>query len=271
MMLETKRLPYALLAVASLALLPAATCDDKPASSSSVNGDGGTDPARGEASTGTSGEASPYVASGRAVDTTGAALAGVEVVIDNQLIDDSNLVGTTGADGRYRLELPQLAVTWNASATHSVDYHGTRYRFPLHPSDAQPFAGNAGAVRDFTWKLTGNKPEGGTYGGFVTAYRDLGDTSFDISDVELELEPDGPLVDGSQGARIARKLVPTPDGDAVEDVPVGRYRIQAHVDGAPLLVRIRNTEGYAASVTSDFDVPHGSLPIYRIELELRRN
>lgn len=78
------------------------------------------------------------VVKGKATDTAGKPLAGVEVVADNQVLYDSNVVGVTGTDGTYRLELGQAATTWNASARLKRDFNGRSYTFELHPSNATP-------------------------------------------------------------------------------------------------------------------------------------
>ncbi|MDF2694032.1 MAG: hypothetical protein K0S65_2415 [Labilithrix sp.] len=250
-------------ATAAVALALLAACDGgQTTSPSGVVNDAGTG--------GENAAASAYVAEGSIVDTQGQPLSGAEVVVDNQFLENSNVTGKTGSDGRYRIELPKVAATWHVSATHSVEYHGTKYSFPLHPSDDSAFAGNAGGVRNFEWKLKGKRPDDGLYGAFVVGYTEPGDFSFALEDVELTLVPDGPLVDGSEGTTVTGPLVRTADGDALVDVPLGRYAITAKVDGEPLEIRIRNSEAFKASVTSDFDAPYGSLPIYRIEVELRR-
>lgn len=218
------------------------------------------------------GRASAYRLTGRVVDASGKALANVEVVADNQALYDSNVLGVSNTDGAYRIELPEVSTSWAVTATHVVDYHGKTYHFDLDPSATAPFAGSEGAVRDFTWKLSGTRRGGGTLGGYVAAYTEPGDIAIESTDVELTLEPDGPLVDGSAGAKIVRKLVRTPDGDAVTDVPVGRYRIAARLPTGPLEIR-RRAQGeapgaYASTVTADFE-PEGGLPIFDIQVEVR--
>lgn len=265
---------YALAVAAALAILPGcAPGEDIPYStpdgppSGGNDGDGNDDGNGG----GTNTPATAYVAAGSAVDTQGRPLADVEIVVDNQLLSDSNETGKTGSDGRYRIELPQIAATWRVSATHAVEYHGKTYSFPLHPNDDSAFAGNTGGVRNFQWKLKGKRPDGGFYGAFVVGYTEVGDSSIDIKDVELTLVPDGPLVDGSEGETVTGKFVSTGDGDAVQDIPLGRYTISAKTGGAPLMIRIRNGgTSYETSITSDFDAPYGSLSIYNLEVELSR-
>ncbi|RKH32288.1 carboxypeptidase-like regulatory domain-containing protein [Corallococcus sicarius] len=203
--------------------------------------------------------------SGKVVDARGQPMQGVVVVADNTMIYDTNALGTTGSDGTYRIDVSSPAGTWHASATHKVQYNSRSYTFDLDPNDDAVFAGNEGAVRNFTWKLSGKRPDLGFYGGFVAVYVDQlldpADPEQPITsdDIELTLTPNGKLVDGSDGAPITKKLVRTPDGDAVEDVPVGRYTVTARYAQAgkavrPMQVRIKDTGDYANSVTADFEV-----------------
>jgi hypothetical protein len=217
-------------------------------------------------------DARAYTAAGRVLTEEGAPIEGAEVVADNQVVYDSNVIGRSDADGRYRLDLPSIAVTWHMSATHVVRYHGRAYSIPLHPSDDAPFAGNAGGVRDFTWRLTGERPDGGLYGSDVIGYNEPGDFSFDIEDVELTLVPDGAIIDGSAGATIIDTLASSPEGFAVRDVPIGRYTISARLVSTdePLLVRLSDEGVYVDALSADFDAPFGSLPIYRISIEIKR-
>ncbi|CAM3981244.1 carboxypeptidase regulatory-like domain-containing protein [Corallococcus sp. ZKHCc1 1396] len=204
--------------------------------------------------------------SGKVVDARGQPMSGVTVVADNTMIYNSNALATTGADGTYRIDVSKPAGTWHASATHKVQYNARSYTFDLDPNDDSVFAGNEGAVRNFTWKLSGKRADDlGTYGGFVAVYVDQlidpadPEQAINSDDIELTLAPSGKLVDGSDGAPITKKLVRTPDGDAVQDVPVGRYTVTARYAQAgksprPMQVRIRDTGDYANSVTADFDV-----------------
>lgn len=257
---------FTLAVAAAFAVLPACTSGDA-IPYSTPDGDRGDDETDGGSNT----VATEYVASGSVVDTRGRPLKDVEVVVDNQFLSDSYVTGKTGSDGRYRIELPPVAATWHVSATHVVEYHGKTYSFPLHPNDDSAFAGNAGGVRDFQWKLKGKRPDDGFYGAFVVGYTEIGDSSIDVREVELTLVPDGPLVDGSEGETVTGKFVSTGDGDAVQDIPLGRYTITAKTGGAPLMLRLRNGgTSYETSITSDFDAPYGSLPIYNLAVELSR-
>jgi hypothetical protein len=216
-------------------------------------------------------EQQAWVVAGRVTDAAGEPLPSVYVVADDQLLYDSNLVAVTDEDGVYRIELPDMATTWSMSAQHVADYHDRTYHFDLHSVVDQPFSGEEGAIRDFEWLLSGEDSHGDPYGGFVVGYARPGDSSFDVLDVELTMVPDGPLVDGSDGAVVSGGLEATGDGFALVDVPVGRYAISAVVNDQPLLVRVRNSgEAFEEAVVADFESPYGELAIHRIEVELKR-
>ncbi|MBL0693891.1 carboxypeptidase-like regulatory domain-containing protein [Comamonas sp. JC664] len=230
---------------------------------------------------GPSGSSEKNVVKGKATDTAGRPLAGVEVVADNQVLYNSDVVGVTGADGTYRLELGQAAATWNTSARLKRDFNGRSYTFELHPSNASPFAGNEGAVRDFDWRLTGARPGGGFYGSGVffrlADYVDPADPDQALQDehMELTLTPVGPLVDGSTGSPVTGRGTSTGDGFGMPDVAIARYTVTGRYAPPgqavrPLLVRVQGEDTYADSVTADFKplIEGGDGP-YRIGLELK--
>jgi hypothetical protein len=216
----------------------------------------------------------PGVLKGVVLDSQGRPVAGAKVFADHTLYYDTNAIGVTDAGGRYRIDVRNPPGGWHATAQLERQYNGQRLGFDLDADDDAPFGGATGAVRNFTWKLSGRRHDGGDYGSKVIAYRDLvGAADLEARFVELTLEPVGPLVDGSEGRTITARLENTPDGDAVPDVPVGRYRVTARYapDGeaaSALTVRPRNTGAYAASVTVDFK-PLTST-ILRVELDVNR-
>ncbi|MBB5208383.1 carboxypeptidase regulatory-like domain-containing protein [Chiayiivirga flava] len=215
---------------------------------------------------------------GRAVDARGAPLAGVEVIADNTQFYDINAIGVTDAEGRYAVDTRHPPGTWVGSARITRTYNGKRFVLELDPDSVDAFAGNVGAVRNFTWKLSGERRDGlGTYGMSVIYYFEgFEDPQFpgeflDTDFVELTLTPVGPLVDGSVGAAIVARGERTPDGPAVRDVPIGRYTITARylapgLPVRPLLLRIRNTGNYVPALTADFDEVLETL--YRIEMDV---
>jgi len=230
------------------------------------NGNGGGD-----------GNASAYVVTGRVVDPQGQPLSGVEVVADNLLLYDSNVLGRTGSDGSYRIQLPEVASTYRITASYTKRWQGRDWVFPLEAQDEDEIAGNEGGDVDFEWKLTGQRPDGGFYGGMVVVYNSYADLELEETNVELTLTPVGPLVDGSSGSEITAKPVVTADGDAIRGVPIGQYTITARYVAPgqtpePLLVRRRNSgAAFSAALAGSFEAPYGtSLGIYQIDVEVER-
>ena len=230
------------------------------------NGNGGGD-----------GNASAYVVTGRVVDPQGQPLSGVEVVADNLLLYDSNVLGRTGSDGSYRIQLPEVASTYRITASYTKRWQGRDWVFPLEAQGEDEIAGNEGGDVDFEWKLTGQRPDGGFYGGMVVVYNSYADLELEETNVELTLTPVGPLVDGSSGSEITAKPVVTADGDAIRGVPIGQYTITARYAAPgqtpePLLVRRRNSgAAFSAALAGSFEAPYGtSLGIYQIDVEVER-
>lgn len=187
-------------------------------------------------------------ATGRVVDTRGRPIAGAKVHLDNTVFHSSHMQATTDADGRYRLKMHPGA--WLATAKFRTDYNGRSYELELHPENSDSFD-DGGAVRDFTWKLDGRSPlsEYRYYGGFILVFTATGFYE-DMEAVELRLEPDGPLIDGSEGRTLSLRF-----GDRhwvqyghIEDVPIGRYRVTAllHAEDGPRPLRIQDRHTHGA-------------------------
>ncbi|RKG82920.1 carboxypeptidase regulatory-like domain-containing protein [Corallococcus terminator] len=231
-----------------------------------------------DAGTPGTGAVEPNVMKGRAVDSQGRGLAGVEVTAHNQFQSGTTVKTVTGTDGTYRLDVSNPIGPWLANATLDRAYHAASYRFTLASEEPATFAGNEGAIRNFTWKLTGAKQGGGTHGGIVTVYFedpiDPANPSRVVSnsDVELSLTPDGPLVDGSTGTAVTSQVEQTPEGYGMPDVAVGRYILSArHVPqgqaARPLLIRVRNTGAYNPTVTTDFFPLTGTSQIIELNVQ----
>ncbi|MFI7451871.1 carboxypeptidase-like regulatory domain-containing protein [Nonomuraea sp. NPDC049714] len=212
------------------------------------------------------------VLKGRVVGADGRPIQGAEIAADNQLLYNSNLIVSTDADGFYRVDT-DVAATFHVTASMKIDFNGKKYAIDLAPEDDTSFAGPTGAVRNFTWKLTGERPDGlGHYGSSVLFYLDNVDPQnpevyLEDENVEVTLTPEGPLADGSAGQTITRRAIRTPDGSGLVDVPLGRYRISANYQGRPLQVGPRNSGQYAAEVVADF-AQHINA-VYWIELEMK--
>lgn len=222
----------------------------------------------------------PGIVKGRVTDAQGKPIEGAEVVADNQLIYNSNGAAVTDANGYYRIPLGMRAATWHVSAKINRPYNGNTYTFDLVPDNDNPFTGNDGAIRNFTWNASGTKPEGcySCRGRVLFYMMDLTNPKDpallppDREDVEITLTPDGPLVDGSPGQVIKGHGTNSPDGFGIQDVPLGRYTIQARYvpEGEPpvqMKIRKVREDQYADSLTTNFSsITSG---INRIEIELK--
>lgn len=215
-------------------------------------------------------EIEAYVVKGRALDSQGRPLAGVTIYADNQLLYNSNMAAVTDEDGYYRIELEQLAVTWNMSAQHSVEQNGKSYVFKLTPSIDQPFAGNTGAIRDFTWD---------NFSGELFLYSvdyfhpyDSNLAPPDPADVVLTLTPISALIDGSKGETITTRGTSFPGGFGLGNVPIGKYKVSASYEPSgqqpiQMLIRSRNSSDFESSIEIEFE-PLIEF-IYQVELEVK--
>lgn len=213
-----------------------------------------------------------FLASGQVLDSKGAPMPGVQVFADNTLGYNSNVLGVTDAQGRYRIVLPEVATTWNVTASITRSINGEEFRFDMHPDNPAAFAGVDGGVRNFTWRMSGARPDGYVYGNSVWSYGNP-TSEFDFDDRELEytLVPVGPLVDGTTGQTITRMAEDAGAGWGVADVPFGRYRISARhaPTGRALRVRLRDQGNYTSSVEGTFTSVNGlGTRPYVIEVEV---
>jgi len=228
-------------------------------------------------------QAEPYVVKGRAVNQQGEPIKGALITIDNQLLYNSNSQAKTDANGRYRIELTKMAATYMAYAEYSVMYEGAKNSFDLTPDDDSPFAGNEGAVRNFTVKFDSSIGTGGS--GEVLFYMmDLIHPLNPIAeppnrdDVILTLEPMGTMLDGTVGGKkIVSKGSPSNNGYGVHNVVIGKYKVSAvyappGAEPQPMLIRIvtpGQDKPFAESIEAGFRKI--TEKIQSMELELKLN
>ncbi len=199
----------------------------------------------------------------------GSAIANAKVVIENTIYLASYVYATTNAKGEYSATVPNGS--WKASVQIERDFLGKTYKFDLHSDNANPFAGSDGAVRNFIWKLSGAKPNGGFYGSQVAVYPDI-ISGLSEQDIEIKLVPQGALINGSVGATITKKLIDVGGGEyGVNDVPIGKYTITAKntAINQSLQLRLRNTGNFANTLTTVFSSGFTGNTTYQIVVEVK--
>ncbi|MCC6920705.1 MAG: carboxypeptidase regulatory-like domain-containing protein [Alphaproteobacteria bacterium] len=171
-------------------------------------------------------QAEPGFAKGIVTDQAGKPISGAIVFLDGVL--DQNQQQTTKADGTYRMRLQPGA--YKAMAWFYAKYEGQSFKVDLKPDSTDTFDDHDGAIRNFTWTLTGEKvpPDMGSYGAFV--YVNVATDNMYVEDTEhlhFTLTPKGPLIDGSEGQVIQRDggAPRTAEYGKILDIPAGRYVI----------------------------------------------
>jgi hypothetical protein len=209
------------------------------------------------------------VVKGIVTNADGTPIANAKVVIENTIYYASYIFAITNSKGEYSTNVP--IGSWKASVQIEREFLGRLYKFDLHPDNPNPFAGVDGAVRNFAWKLSDAKPDGGYYGSAVASYSDF--LSFiNMEEVELTLTPDGPLANGTNGSIITKRLIDIGGGEyGINDVPIGKYTITARnvVTNQVLQIRNRNTGNYSNSLSGIFNSDFLPDNLYHIVTEVK--
>lgn len=181
---------------------------------------------------------------GRIVDAAGRPVQNATVYARNTLFYNTNVIGSTDANGRYTLDISRPVGTWNVSAYKEFKYAGQTISIELIPENPKVLAGTEGGVRNFTYRpkpVTPDDPYGNLGHVSVTAALDAPD--LDETQVELTLTPLGKLADGSAGSVIRARPRRTGDGALLVNVMYGTYRITATTQGKPLQISRRPRPG----------------------------
>ncbi|MFC4454731.1 carboxypeptidase-like regulatory domain-containing protein [Deinococcus sonorensis] len=197
---------------------------------------------------------------GQVLDERGAPVADARIIIEPAMFRGT-FFAFTNAQGRYQsVPLNTQTAPYYATAFKEVTYNGRHYCVRMAPnsrSDAEAFNPANGAVRSFTWKMTGDTGEEGdaVWGGTVAFNNLINATEDQMVDwdatVEVKFVPDGPLIDGSTGKTVIK--TGTLRG-GVRDIPVGRYTVSAMlVDGpskTPLKIATHDADALTTTETS---------------------
>lgn len=211
-----------------------------------------------------SGKPTPWIMQGLVRNAAGQPLAGVRVGADNQYFDGSEMWTVTDEKGRYRLDLKGTMGSWQAVARVKRTYHGRAIDMTLEPDNDAPFGGKDGAVRNFTWRISGQTPDGGLYGASFYAQNGFESEGelVEYGDLEVTLTPEGPLLDGSRGKTIKVKYTAP-----LRDVPLGQYRVTARsLSGTgPVWVRAKGGE-YAPSAVVNLQYQAGTGEVLSVDV-----
>jgi hypothetical protein len=180
--------------------------------------------------------------SGKIRAADGTALANVTVVIEHTVWQGNYILCTTDGNGDYSANIPaNPAGSWTVKAQLKKDAYGKQYVFDLYTSDNEPVTLGQTVVRNFTWKLSGTRPNGGHFGAHVDVYQ-FG-TDVNPTDVKIQLTPlDATLIDGSSAAVIERRIEDVAGTFMIKDIPIGRYKAKAIYPGRTLLLKNRQVQ-----------------------------
>jgi hypothetical protein len=185
------------------------------------------------------------IVSGVVTDSKNLPVKDARVTIEHTVWYNSYLFATSDNEGKYQVSLPQdPAGDWTAKAQLTKTAYGQTYKFDLVPDKTEAFNKAGGAVRNFTWKLNGQRPGGaGYYGAHVDLYQFGADV--DMTKVKLSFTPfpgETSLIDGTSAASFERTVEDVAGTFMVKDVPIGKYTIKAVYAGKKLLLNNRHAD-----------------------------
>ena len=185
------------------------------------------------------------IVSGQITDASNNPLKDVRVTIEHTLWHNSYLFAHSDLEGKYQVTIPDdPAGDWTAKAQLSKTAYGQVYKFDLMPATTNAFKKADGAVRNFKWVLSGDRPGNtGYYGAHVDLYQ-LG-IDIDITKVKLSFTHypgEAYLVDGTQAAPLERAVEEVAGTYMVKDIPIGKYKIKASYAGKKLLLNNRHED-----------------------------
>jgi len=214
-----------------LLLLGFAACKKDPGSSPSPDG-----PSAG-------------AVTGKITNSEGNPLSGIKVTLEHTVWADSYVYATTDNNGKYKVVLPaEPAGSWTAKAQLEKPAYGKQYKFDLVADHTDAFTRDQATVRNFVWQLSGQRPDGGSYGAHVDIYQ-FG-TDVDPSQIKLVFTPVvSTLIDGTPAASLERQVHDVAGTFMATDIPIGKYTVKVVYPGKTLLLDNRHDDNDAPAVT----------------------
>jgi hypothetical protein len=178
------------------------------------------------------------IVTGKVTDTMGKPLVGIKIVVEHTLWHATYMFGETDNNGNYSIKLPeQPAGMWTASAKINKSAYGIDYLCDLEGNKAA-FTQSETVVRNFTWKISGKRPDSDFYyGAHLDLYNLLG-TDAPLDKIKILFTPLEPtLIDGSPATAFERTVEKVIGTYMVKDIPIGKYSVKAVYPGKTLLLK----------------------------------
>jgi hypothetical protein len=219
---------------------------------------------------GNSGKIEKGIVKGRVTDSNNRPIANAKIVANSLDYADAR-IGYSDANGNYIIKLPTgiASGSFYVRGSVKIKFNGQNYDLALFTENDAQFSPYDGAIRNLKLKLTGKRTgnfgDDGFYGGTIEVLHDF--ETIEQQNIELTLIPDGPLVDGSIGQTVVRRL---PANDYhLYDIAIGKYKITARdvSNGRKLKLKVRYDEkDYSESITGVFIPPYELAEIYEMTL-----
>ncbi|GAB3523617.1 hypothetical protein [Emticicia fontis] len=220
-----------------------------------------------------SGKIEKGVVKGRVTDVNKKPIANAKIVANSLDYQDAR-IGYTDANGNYTIKLPTGigSGSFYVRGSVKIKYNGQNYDLALFTENDGQFSPYDGAIKNLTLKLTGKRTgnfgDDGFYGGTIEILHDF--DNLEVGNIELTLVPDGPLVDGSTGQTVVRRVAA--NDYHIYDVAVGKYKITAKdiSTGKKLKVKVRYEEkDYSDSTVGVFIPPYELAEHYELTLLIK--
>ncbi|MBD2757886.1 carboxypeptidase regulatory-like domain-containing protein [Spirosoma sp. BT704] len=210
--------------------------------------------------------------SGKVVDAQNRPINGAEITINNTGEVVNNLIGYSDANGNYKIKLSTgggpLIGSYYVRGHVTINYLNYPFKLALFVEDDRAFAPEEGAVKNLKLMVAGprsNVGDSGWYGGTIEVDNHTRNAHF--PNIEVTLEPVGPLVDGSNGqTQIAR-----PDWLYSYNIPVGQYKITARDIATNKSLAVKNyyyDKSYQASTMGVFEPILTGSDRYRLVIDV---
>ena len=170
---------------------------------------------------------------GKVLNPNGMPLSKATIYIENTVIKNRGAETTTSANGSYKIAMVAGLGQWVARGFILKEYNNRVYKILLDPENADSFTQEEKPVRNFRWKLQGRLPDLSLnlyYGGSAELLKDPNEEGLqDTENIEFTFQPDGPIIDGSQGKTLKLKggVAGSNNRNRLNDIPIGRYKVSA--------------------------------------------